>query len=219
MDASLQCLGARRFSTGFPIKPRGASTWPSLAGAGGGVKGRGAAGVESLTLGRAAGYHASMRTLITGGVKSGKSRHALELALEFPAPRAFLATAVAFDEEMRGKIARHRAERGDSFDTVEEPLDIHKRLVERMVLDCVPLWLNNIQYYGKEGEFEERLSALIAGLPRDIVIVTNEVGSGFVPPDPDSRRYGNLLGEANARLAAACDRVVLMVAGLPLRVK
>lgn len=161
----------------------------------------------------------AMRTLVTGGVKSGKSRHALELAADFAAPRRFLATAVAFDDEMREKIARHRAERADRFDTVEEPLELHERMAERMILDCVPLWLNNVLYYGKEAEFEERLSLLVAGLPRDIVIVTNEVGMGFVPADPTSRRYGNLLGIANARLAAAADRVILMVAGIPLRVK
>ncbi|HET7838284.1 MAG TPA: bifunctional adenosylcobinamide kinase/adenosylcobinamide-phosphate guanylyltransferase [Rectinemataceae bacterium] len=160
-----------------------------------------------------------MRTLITGGVKSGKSRHALELAMEFPEPRRFLATAEAFDDEMRGKIARHRLERSDNFETIEEPIDIHERLAERMVLDCLPLWLNNLIHYGRESEFEVILSALIGRLPRDIVIVSNEVGMGFVPADALSRRYGVLLGTANARLAAVCDSVVLMVAGVPLRVK
>jgi adenosylcobinamide kinase / adenosylcobinamide-phosphate guanylyltransferase len=161
----------------------------------------------------------AMRTLITGGVKSGKSRHALVVANDFPPPRRFLATAEAFDEEMREKIARHRAERSDRFDTVEEGIDIHERLEERMVLDCLPLWLNNLLHYGREAEFEAILAALIERLPRDIVIVTNEIGMGFVPADPISRRYGVLLGTANARVAAACDRVLLMVAGLPLRVK
>lgn len=160
-----------------------------------------------------------MRTLITGGVKSGKSRHALELADAFDRPRSFLATATAFDDEMKEKIARHRAERADRYETIEEPLRIHERLRERMVLDCLPLWLNNIFYYRKEAELEGMLAALIERLPREIVIVTNEVGLGFVPENADARRYGNVLGMVNARVAAACDRLVLMVAGQPLRIK
>jgi adenosylcobinamide kinase / adenosylcobinamide-phosphate guanylyltransferase len=160
-----------------------------------------------------------MRTLITGGVKSGKSRHALELGDAFAPPRRFLATAQAFDDEMRDKIARHQAERADRYETVEEPLAIHEALGERMILDCIPLWLNNIFYYRKEAELEGILSALIERLPRDIVIVTNEVGLGFVPENAEARRYGNLLGSVNARVAAACDALILMVAGQALRVK
>ncbi len=82
-----------------------------------------------------------MRTLITGGVKSGKSSHALVLAKDFASPRFFLATAEAFDEEMKEKIARHKAERRESFTTIEEPLAIHERLRDNMILDCIPLWL------------------------------------------------------------------------------
>jgi adenosylcobinamide kinase/adenosylcobinamide-phosphate guanylyltransferase len=160
-----------------------------------------------------------MRILVTGGVKSGKSRHALELAESFDEPRSFLATATAFDDEMRAKIAKHRAERAGRFETIEEPLLIHEVLRERMILDCLPLWLNNIFYYRKEAELEGILASLIERLPRDIVIVTNEVGLGFVPENAEARRYGNLLGAINARVAAACDRLILMVAGLPLRVK
>jgi adenosylcobinamide kinase/adenosylcobinamide-phosphate guanylyltransferase len=160
-----------------------------------------------------------MRTLITGGVKSGKSRHALELAREFAQPRVFLATAEALDSEMSEKIRKHKEERAGSFRTVEEPLMIHERLEERMILDCLTLWVNNVLHYGKEDEFDAWLDALIARLPRDIIIVTNEVGMGFVPADELSRRYGVLLGRANARIAAACDRLLLMVAGQPLRVK
>jgi adenosyl cobinamide kinase/adenosyl cobinamide phosphate guanylyltransferase len=74
-------------------------------------------------------------------------------------------------------------------------------------------------YYGHEGDFESWLGALAERLPQNIVIVTNEVGMGFVPADALSRQYGILLGRANARLASACDRVILMVAGQPLRVK
>ncbi len=160
-----------------------------------------------------------MRTLLTGGVKSGKSRRALELAADFPAPRSFLATATAFDDEMRDRIGRHRAERAGAFDTVEEPVDIDRALRASMILDCIPMWLNNLFYQGREAEWEGILDRLVAALPRDIVIVTNETGMGVIPADPVSRRYGMVLGLANARLAAAADRVELMVAGIPLKVK
>jgi len=160
-----------------------------------------------------------MRTLITGGIKSGKSSHALVLAEEFGQPRRFLATAQALDDEMVLRIRRHKEERAGRFETVEEPLLIHERLAENMVLDCLTLWVNNVLYYKREAEFDGWLGALLERLPRDIVIVTNEVGMGFVPMDPLSREYGILLGRANARVASACDRVILMVAGQPLRVK
>lgn len=160
-----------------------------------------------------------MRILITGGVKSGKSRRALELALAFPAPRLFVATAPAFDAEMSEKIARHRAERGDAFETVEEPLRIDRAVRERCVLDCIPLWLNNLFFEDRESEADEILGSLLRRLPSSIVIVTNEIGMGVIPMDAMTRRYGEALGRINARLAAAVDRVELMVAGLPLRVK
>ena len=160
-----------------------------------------------------------MRTLITGGVKSGKSSYALILAESFMEPRFFLATAEAFDDEMKSKIAHHKAERRERFVTIEEPLDIHARLRDNMILDCVPLWLNNMFHYGREGAIDATIDALIEGLPANIVIVTNEVGMGFVPADSLSRRYGNTIGRVNARLASACDQVILMVSGIPLAVK
>jgi adenosylcobinamide kinase / adenosylcobinamide-phosphate guanylyltransferase len=120
---------------------------------------------------------------------------------------------------MRSRIARHKAERPSGYETIEEPIAIHEVLAERMVLDCLTMWLNNMFFREKESEIEATLSAFIERLPRDIVIVTNEVGWGFVPESAMSRRYGDTLGRANARVAAACDRVVLMVAGLPLDIK
>ena len=160
-----------------------------------------------------------MRTLITGGVKSGKSSHALVLAREFPEPRRFLATAEAFDGEMSERIARHKAERADRFITIEEPLDIQDRLQENMILDCVPLWLNNMFHYGLEASIDGAVETIIARLPGNIVIVTNEIGMGFIPADPLSRRYGDILGRINARLAATCDQVILMVSGIAVAIK
>ena len=159
-----------------------------------------------------------MRILITGGIKSGKSRQALVEASAFSAPRYFLTTAEAFDEEMAARIRRHKADRGDAFVTIEEPLAIEEKLRENMVLDCVTLWLNNMFFYGKEKDIPTAVDRIIDRLPRSIVIVTNEVGGGLVPADILSRKYVDALGTTNARLAAACERVVLMVAGIPVTV-
>lgn len=160
-----------------------------------------------------------MRTLITGGVKSGKSSFALRLAEDFSEPRYFLATAEAFDDELKARIAKHKEERAERFSTIEEPLEIVQNLKENMILDCLPLWLNNMFHYGRESSLDEAINSFIAKLPQNIIIVTNEIGMGFIPADPLSRRYGDALGRLNARIAASFDRVILMVAGQPLAVK
>jgi adenosylcobinamide kinase/adenosylcobinamide-phosphate guanylyltransferase len=160
-----------------------------------------------------------VRTLITGGIKSGKSRQALLLAEAFDRPRYFLATAEAFDGEMAERISKHKIERAERFITMEEPVNIIEHLRENLVLDCIPLWINNLFHYGMHKEMDALTQQLIEALPRSIVIVTNEIGMGFVPADPLSRQYGDVLGRMNGMLAQACDQVILMVAGLPLFVK
>jgi adenosylcobinamide kinase/adenosylcobinamide-phosphate guanylyltransferase len=160
-----------------------------------------------------------MRILITGGVKSGKSTRALELAMDFPEPRYFVATATAFDEEMREKIKKHKDDRADRFITIEEPFDITKSIENNMILDCVPLWLNNMFYEGRESEIDGILESFIERLPKNAVIVTNETGMGVIPADPLSRRFGNKLGSVNATLAKAVDRVELLISGIALRIK
>lgn len=171
-----------------------------------------------------------MKTLITGGVKSGKSRYALDLArTEFGDPKLFVATAAVLDDEMAERIAKHRAERGSggfgTFETVEEQLRIDRAIARSAdgfggaVVDCLPMWTNNLMHYGKEAEFEAILDAFVAALPEHVVVVTNETGLGNIPFDPETRRFNRLLAEANRRVAAACDRVILMVSGIPLRVK
>ena len=160
-----------------------------------------------------------MKTLITGGVKSGKSSRALELARTFSPDRWFLATATAFDDEMRDRIERHKAERTSAFNTIEEPIDIDTAVRPRMIVDCIPMWLNNLFFAEREQDWEQILARFMARWPEDVVVVTNEIGMGVIPADPMSRRYGMALGLANARLAAAADRVELMVAGIPLRIK
>jgi adenosylcobinamide kinase / adenosylcobinamide-phosphate guanylyltransferase len=166
--------------------------------------------------------------LVLGGARSGKSRFALLCA----PPRArvtFVATAQAGDGDMAQRIARHRAERPPHWRTVEEPLDLVPRLREAcadadaVVVDCLTVWVANLLLRGdpddhivKQGE---ELAALLALLPVAITLVSNEVGLGVHPSSADGRRFRDVLGLVNQRIAAAADRVVLMVAGLPLTVK
>lgn len=160
-----------------------------------------------------------MRILLTGGVKSGKSSRALELGRPFEPDRWFLATATAFDDEMRDRIMRHKAERASGWNTIEEPIDIDVAVRDRMIVDCIPMWLNNLFFLERESEWQAILNRFIARWPENLIIVTNETGMGIIPADPLSRRYGIILGQANALLASKADRVELMVSGIPLRIK
>jgi adenosylcobinamide kinase/adenosylcobinamide-phosphate guanylyltransferase len=176
---------------------------------------------------------ATLIILITGGIKSGKSRHALDLALEWQFPVSFIATAEALDEEMKGRIARHREERAKlaamgsnpvadgGFITIEEPLELDRAVAaagERAVVDCIPMWVNNLMYYKREDDFSRILEGFIANM-RNCIVVTNETGLGNVPFDEATRRYNLLLAEANRKIAAVADRVELLVCGIPLKVK
>jgi adenosyl cobinamide kinase/adenosyl cobinamide phosphate guanylyltransferase len=168
--------------------------------------------------------------LVTGGARAGKSRLVLEEAEATGAPRiAFVATATAGDDEMAHRIARHREERGPRWITYEEPLALATLLPtlreQAVVVDCLTLWTANLLFaHEAEGDapVEAAIDALVAALPRvgaPIWLVTNEVGLGIVPGDPLSRRYRDLLGRCNQRVAAAADRVTMAVSGLPLRLK
>jgi adenosylcobinamide kinase/adenosylcobinamide-phosphate guanylyltransferase len=164
-------------------------------------------------------------TLITGGIKSGKSSRALESSRAWPRPASFLATAEALDEEMRLRIERHKAERaGLGFITIEEPLCLAAALLESgacVIVDCLTMWVNNILYYNRKGEFDAALDAFIDQLGRkdEVVVVSNETSLGNIPADESARLYNLFLAEANRKTAAAADRVELMVAGIPLVVK
>jgi adenosylcobinamide kinase/adenosylcobinamide-phosphate guanylyltransferase len=168
-------------------------------------------------------------TLVLGGVRSGKSRWAQELAAK--ATRvAYVATAQALDAEMAEKIRRHREERPSHWQTFEEPLElgpvIAKQAVEFdvMLVDCLTIFVANLQEEarndpaGKEKRVEGFLESLRAATT-SVVLVSNEVGSGVVPPYPAGRRFRDALGELNQQVAAIADNVVLLVAGLPLALK
>ncbi len=169
-------------------------------------------------------------TLVTGGARSGKSGYAIERALAYRGSRrVFVATAQALDDEMRARIEHHRAARPPEFQTLEEPLNVVAaltRLGDRadvVVLDCLTLWVSNLMVIHTDDNAVLTEADALATALRDgawaSVIVTDEVGAGIVPDNPVSRRFRDLLGWTNQKAAKVADEVVLMVAGLPLRVK
>lgn len=157
--------------------------------------------------------------LLLGGAKSGKSRHAQNLAGPFA---TLIATAEARDDEMAERIARHRAERPPTWETLEEPLDLVGALAKAryptVVVDCLTLWVSNLLEKGLDPLEEARraLEALLHSGKR-VIAVTNEVGMGIVPAHPLARRYRDLLGEVNALFAREAEEVYLVVAGRALR--
>jgi adenosylcobinamide kinase/adenosylcobinamide-phosphate guanylyltransferase len=168
-------------------------------------------------------------TLVLGGVRSGKSRYAQQLA-ERESRVIFVATAKVSDDEMQQKINHHREERPAEWITVEEPLELVQVLAQRgtscdvMVVDCLTIFAANLlEAEGDDrGAVDRRVEALCEGLRSascSVVLVSNEVGSGVVPAYPSGRRYRDLLGEINQSVARVADDVVLMVAGLPLALK
>jgi adenosyl cobinamide kinase/adenosyl cobinamide phosphate guanylyltransferase len=164
-------------------------------------------------------------TLILGGARSGKSRHAEGMIAVLPPPFVYVATAEARDAEMAERIARHSERRGPDWLTVEAPRDLAGALAsvadDRPVLiDCLTLWLSNLMLADADVEAHATdLEAALATRPAPVIVVSNEVGHGIVPDNPLARRYRDLQGWLNQRIAARADRVVLMVAGLPLMVK
>lgn len=161
--------------------------------------------------------------LITGGVRSGKSRKALALAEPYE-EKLFVATAWAGDDEMHERIVRHRAERGAGWQTVEEPLDLARTMTIApaavAIVDCITLWISNAM--AAELDIEPALDAFIAAAMQrqaPVIVVTNEVGWGIVPAFESGRLFRDLAGIANQRLAAAADTVWLTISGLELRLK
>lgn len=169
-----------------------------------------------------------MKTLVLGGVRSGKSRLAAKLAAESGLPVTCIATAEAKDEEMRRRIVAHRTARPVRWTVIEEPIALSRvisRGAERercfIVVDCLTLWLTNL-LSSKPGVFERERRALLKEMSAwacDIVFVSNETNLGVVPRPELARRFCDEAGLLHQELAQRCDRVVLCVAGLPIRLK
>jgi adenosylcobinamide kinase/adenosylcobinamide-phosphate guanylyltransferase len=161
--------------------------------------------------------------LIGGGARSGKSRYALQKALAIEGRRVFVATAEPLDDEMTSRIARHKADRGAEFETIEEPLDLASVIAgafDAMVVDCLTLWLSNLMFAGKDCDLEmEALIAAAQAARGTVIFVTNEVGSGIVPDNALAREFRDRAGTLNQRIAAIAQEVYFMAFGQPLRVK
>jgi adenosylcobinamide kinase/adenosylcobinamide-phosphate guanylyltransferase len=163
-------------------------------------------------------------TLVLGGARSGKSRYAEGLIVALRPPWLYVATAEAGDEEMAARISAHRARRGLDWQTVEAPRNLVAALQKAgttpVLVDCLTLWLANLMLAEIHIEAETaNLERALAAAAAPVILVANEVGSGIVPDHPLGRKFRDLQGTLNQRLAACADRVVLMVAGLPLALK
>jgi adenosylcobinamide kinase / adenosylcobinamide-phosphate guanylyltransferase len=167
-------------------------------------------------------------TLITGGARSGKSTQALKLALPHKR-KFFIATGQALDDEMTERIEFHRVNRPSEFQTVEEPVQVVpalERLADRadiVVLDCLTLWVSNLMQLHDDDEpiltEADRLAKILQLATFASIVVTDEVGMGIVPEHPIARRYRDLLGWTNQKIASVADEVLLMVAGYPIKAK
>ena len=169
-----------------------------------------------------------VKTLILGGVRSGKSRLAERLAEETGREVVYVATATALDEGMRQRIAAHQSRRNRDWMLVEEPLCLARVLAAQsapercVIVDCLTLWLSNLLTDPDASRFAHERTALLEvwpALPGDILLVANETNMGVVPLGELSRRYCDEAGRLHQELAVRCDRVVLTVAGLPLILK
>jgi adenosylcobinamide kinase / adenosylcobinamide-phosphate guanylyltransferase len=165
-------------------------------------------------------------TLVLGGARSGKSRHAEELVSATAQPWSYVATAQAFDDEMAARITQHRSRRAEGWRTIEAPVDLagaiatHDGSGHALLIDCLTLWLSNVMLAG--ADVDTACDTLVDALARasgPIVVVSNEVGLGIVPDNALARRFRDAQGRLNQQVAASANRVVLMAAGLPLQLK
>jgi adenosyl cobinamide kinase/adenosyl cobinamide phosphate guanylyltransferase len=166
-----------------------------------------------------------MLTLLTGGARSGKSTIAVQMAERQAAPVTFIATAEPFDDDLRDRIERHRAERPAHWTTVECPVDLAEAVraasgTEFLVVDCLTVWLGNL--FARGVARDEKRDDLVDALHRrigDTVVVTNEVGMGIHPDTGMGREYRDELGRLNQMVAAIADTTLLLVAGRGVRLQ
>jgi adenosylcobinamide kinase/adenosylcobinamide-phosphate guanylyltransferase len=164
-------------------------------------------------------------TLVLGGARSGKSRYAEGVITARAPPWIYVATAQAGDDEMAARIATHRAQRSAGWQTIEAAHDLAGALAAapehaRLLVDCLTLWLSNHMLAEADLDAEiRRLEDVLARRAGTTVLVSNEVGYGIVPDNALARRFRDMQGHLNQRFAACADRVVLVVAGLPLVMK
>jgi len=166
------------------------------------------------------------KTLILGGARSGKSTYALKLGEMHEQHRIFIATAQPLDQEMRERIASHKAVRSNKWETIEAPLDLSDAIASCqnddafIVVDCLTLWLSNLMHQDLDVDGEvQRLISSFNSSAASIVFVSNELGLGLVPETPLGRSFRDEQGRLNQLIASECDIVEFIAAGLPLRLK
>lgn len=169
-----------------------------------------------------------MKSLILGGVRSGKSRLAETIARDSDKKVVYIATATAGDDEMKERILKHKQHRPENWLIVEEPIYLAKAIQEHakanvcILVDCVTLWLTNLLLTEDKNLLQLERNNLLNTLrvvDQEIVLVSNETNMGIIPMGELSRQFGDEAGVTNQNLAAECDRVVLTIAGLPLTLK
>ena len=164
--------------------------------------------------------------LILGGARSGKSRHGQALAEAIGGRLVYVATAQAFDAEMADRIARHRADRDDRWDTVESPIDLPATIARldapgtTLLVDCLTLWTSNLLLADHDiARATDRLCDAIDGATGRVILIANETGLGIVPDNALARRFRDAAGIVNQRVAQAATAVDFVLAGLPQRWK
>lgn len=165
--------------------------------------------------------------LVLGGARSGKTALAERLALRKGASPAYLATAQALDGEMRERVKRHRASRHEGFTTIEEPVELAQAIIRAgethdvILVDCLTLWITNLMVQERDvaGAVGDLCMTLEAFRRASIILVSNEVGLGIVPDNAMARTFRDLAGAAHQQLAAICEDVYFVAAGLPLTMK
>ena len=164
-------------------------------------------------------------TLVLGGARSGKSRHAQTLAMATPPPWVYVATAEALDDEMQERIAKHRSSRCDGWTTIEEPIELARAVVQvpadaALVVDCITLWLSNLMLGAHDIDAAvAQFVASLDGRRAPTIVVSSDVGGGVVPATGLGRVFRDQAGLINQRLAACAQHVLFMVAGLPMKLK
>lgn len=168
--------------------------------------------------------------LVLGGCRSGKSRYAMDRADAMAeGGKLYLATSVPTDPEMEKRVARHQAERGPDWQTIEEPVLIDEsiaaagRTARVILVDCLTLWTANL-LYEKNSEDDIMASVTLLGkalraCPCPVILVSNEVGYGIVPENRVAREFRDMAGLVNQRVAAVADEVILCAAGIPVQIK
>lgn len=171
----------------------------------------------------------SKRTLVIGGIRSGKTALAECMATQAAEAVTYVATATAGDDEMAKRIERHQQSRPAGWGLEEAPIELAAVLNRQagntephcLLIDCMSLWVSNLLFAGDQVFDRERAAFLeaIAAYPASLVVVSNEVGLGTIGMDPLTRRFCDELGWLNQALAQSCDQVVMSVAGLPMTLK